>query len=284
MKITRLFHDNQYKLNERPSPQAWRRLERRLDEHRRQHKSALYRYLGAAAAVVALLAVISLLGIAVDQKSTSAAASTNRTAQLEELLLADADMDAFRSVELSRQYRDYWPNMATEGNYNKRLTSNNLNHINSNIEVSIQDFKWLEGEWRHETADAESVETWKRRSAKLIEGTATLQADGKIVFTEQMRILQSEGRLFFEIALAKGQAPVRYVLKQYFADRIIFENRALNFPQQIVLDRHSPNMYSFILQNPEPFGMNSAQINHLGRRNVINHQYIIRVMERAAAF
>ena len=56
-----LFRDNQHKLNERPSQEAWGRLESRLDQHKDRNRTSLYRILSMAAAVVGLVAFVSVI-------------------------------------------------------------------------------------------------------------------------------------------------------------------------------------------------------------------------------
>jgi len=63
-KIHDLFQRNQHKLEERPSLQAWNKLERRLDQKSRQKtkpKFSIYRVMMMAAAAVALIFFVTTI-------------------------------------------------------------------------------------------------------------------------------------------------------------------------------------------------------------------------------
>ena len=65
-KIFDLFKENQHKLNERPSLQAWNKLERRLDQKGRKEKRqkpslSIYSIIMAAAAMVGLVFFITTI-------------------------------------------------------------------------------------------------------------------------------------------------------------------------------------------------------------------------------
>lgn len=59
-----LLRERQHVLDEQPSPQAWRRLERRLDIHaRRHHRATLRRGMAMAAGIFALVVFIGLMAL-----------------------------------------------------------------------------------------------------------------------------------------------------------------------------------------------------------------------------
>lgn len=66
--IVDLFRKNQHKLNERPSPQAWKKLERRLDQKNRGGKrpsASIYRlFMMMAAAIALVFFVVTLANMA----------------------------------------------------------------------------------------------------------------------------------------------------------------------------------------------------------------------------
>lgn len=62
-RLSKLFRDNQHKLDEQPSPAVWERIETRLDKHKRQTAGRiqlLYRYAAVAAAIVLIVAMVGL--------------------------------------------------------------------------------------------------------------------------------------------------------------------------------------------------------------------------------
>ena len=50
-ELFNLFRDNQHKLDQKPSNQAWRRLESRLDAHQNRTRISFVRHLSMAAAI-----------------------------------------------------------------------------------------------------------------------------------------------------------------------------------------------------------------------------------------
>lgn len=272
--ISRLFQENQHKLNETPAPRAWRKLERRLDGHR-SSKWAIYRQLSAVAAVLLIIALFSVIASYMERSKNQ-----RMVGQIEELKPGEQDSETLRTVAFTRQFRDRLASAIEEGDFTKRLTLS-LPASESQVKVSMSDFKWLEGKWKNSSDELASTETWKRRNAQMLEGTGLVfSAKGDTVFSEQLRIYNTGTKVYFETTLASGQPPVRYALKQFFADRILFENTEVDFPQQVVLERHSPNVYSLILQNEEMMGISKNQASYLNHRNKIINQHIIRVMER----
>lgn len=126
-----LFRESKHKLDEAPSPQAWRRLEKRLDTRRATRGSSIYRIMAMAAGVLLLIGVFSLLP-ALDQKTadTDVVALNNPPSEMEDLVVdpADADQNIIKVVEFSRQYQDRMVQPIDEGSRAKKLVpSNQLN-------------------------------------------------------------------------------------------------------------------------------------------------------------
>ncbi len=130
-----LFRESKHKLDEAPSPQAWRRLEKRLDTRRATRGSSIYRIMAMAAGVLLLIGVFSLLP-ALDQKTadTDVVALNNPPSEMEDLVVdpADADQNIIKVVEFSRQYQDRMVQPIDEGSRAKKLVPSN--QLNTRIE------------------------------------------------------------------------------------------------------------------------------------------------------
>ena len=61
--ISNLFRDNEHLLDERPSRNAWAKLEEKLDQEKVRSTRRIYRYISTAAAVVAVVAMISAIAL-----------------------------------------------------------------------------------------------------------------------------------------------------------------------------------------------------------------------------
>ncbi len=126
-----LFRDNQHKLSERPSPQAWRRLERRLDAHKNRRSGSWFSsHLGMVAAIALLVVSITVISFLTNHKNEiQAAASEPVPAQLEELTASADQQEMLKVVEFSRRYQDRLAKpTVNEGQKGKKLVpSRNLN-------------------------------------------------------------------------------------------------------------------------------------------------------------
>lgn len=124
-----LFRESQHKLDEAPAPQAWRRLEKRLDTRRASRGSnSLYRIMAMAAGVLLLIGVFSLLP-ALDQSSQmeEGVALNTPPSEMEDLVVdpSNSDQHIIKVVEFSRQYKDRMVQPIEEGSSSKKLVVSN---------------------------------------------------------------------------------------------------------------------------------------------------------------
>lgn len=277
--ISRAFRDNQHKLNEAPSRPSWRRLERRLDEHRRYGKMTLSRQLGMVAALFLLGIVVALIAVLFNTKKSNSLAANYTLERLEALSESES---ASQLVEFVQKYKERLSNPIGEGDGTRRLAmaAAESRALSGRISVSLADFQWLSGNWQQEVNGQKATESWRKKNDYTLEGRGFLQMEGKPVQVDEMSILHLGSKIYFEMALQKNQKPVRYELKQFFADRIVFENKDITFPQQLIFDLQASNVYTLTLQNPELLHINDAQSGYLGQRSQIVPQRIVRVLEK----
>ena len=119
-----LFRDNQHKLNERPSHEAWGKLESRLDQHKDRNRSSIYRILSMAAAVVGLVFFVSVISLMLKPNH-------------EKMAVSEIAMDRFSTEELKvitvsnesdgqiaayhKKYDNHLSSPIMEGKANKKL-------------------------------------------------------------------------------------------------------------------------------------------------------------------
>ncbi len=121
-KITDLFQNNQHKLNERPSLQAWNRLERRLDQkerlvNRQKPTFSIYRLMMMAAAAVALVFFITTIADIAQDANSRNAMVIHENAPTESLITSKlAEEQAFRE-----QYQEVLNKTVAEGKITGRL-------------------------------------------------------------------------------------------------------------------------------------------------------------------
>lgn len=284
--IFQMLKDNQHKLNERPSPQAWRKLERRLDARRNRGRSNLYRNTSMAAAVLALIAVISLIAVLVDQKTGPDYLAINQSGpvQLEELTYTDVDMEALKVVEFTNEITNRGANI-TEGNRDQLLVPTKIlvgkKTINDASQILIQKFQWLVGEWQQINEQQISKEIWRPVDELTLEGKGMLMSEqGNLLFSERMELQQVDQNVFLSIPLLKNQPLTRYKLVKMSDYTAVFENRRIDFPQLIIIHKQAEDQFSTIYQNSEPIKMSNDQLNYLQQRNAFSSQYLRRNMEK----
>ena len=120
-----LFRERQQLLEERPSVQTWRRLERRLDLHNRRHLTVHRRALAMAAAVLVLAVFLGVMGLQLGQKQwLSLKPQAENRFYVEHLNSQDADPDAIQMLEYNRQYQTT-PILVEEGQASQKLVVKN---------------------------------------------------------------------------------------------------------------------------------------------------------------
>jgi hypothetical protein len=119
--IPELFQKSSHKLEEMPSPQTWNRLEQRLDR-RKQQRGLFYR-LGAAAAILVLVACSFLAGMYVNRAQPQPLASAEPF-QLSPLPVNQSPEEALTQVRLSRRiYRNVSPSDFLDAEGEENLAS-----------------------------------------------------------------------------------------------------------------------------------------------------------------
>jgi hypothetical protein len=129
--ISDLIRDNKHKLEERPSTRTWERLEGKLDNRRSRGNTFLYRQIAMAAAVIALVAVISLITVLSDQQNAQFAKADeafpveNWIVQDLETVYTDATTNLQLVVEFQKQLKERYANPIQEGTQAKKLLASN---------------------------------------------------------------------------------------------------------------------------------------------------------------
>ena len=123
--IETLFRESEHKLTERPSSQAWRKLERKLENRRDRHRIMPYRYMSMAAALVALIAVVWVFGSVLNKTEAPTAVEMPVNFEIEELDLVNvspSDINRRETDEYMKKFTSAAPQPAiNEGNKEKTL-------------------------------------------------------------------------------------------------------------------------------------------------------------------
>ncbi len=135
-----LFKANQHKLNESPSRQAWERLESRLDQHKDRNRVSIYRILSMAAAVIVLVAFVSVISFVFTPKAENAMAveTVSESFTTEELKVLTVSTESINQLAAyQRKYNNHPASPIQEGKANKKLIARLNVHRDEGLKTMI---------------------------------------------------------------------------------------------------------------------------------------------------
>ncbi len=129
--ITELIKENAHKLEERPSKDAWARLENRLDQHTGKRTSSIRRLFSMAASAVGLIGLGFVISFMLQNKEPHMA--TTNSAEMpapnfivEELEAPiDEEQGFYKVVEFQKTYKNRLSKPIVEGSGKKLSVSKN---------------------------------------------------------------------------------------------------------------------------------------------------------------
>lgn len=280
-----LLNEQQHKLAQPPSPRAWRRLERRLDNRRvssRHDDSFKPLAMVAAIALIAVFAFLMMVGLGQQNDRLFALNSLNDSNGLEKLSFSDTDFDthmASTELILVAQHAEQQRNGSiSEGTALQKLVPSGQN--TQKEATRIPQFDWLNGKWQSATPDNELaiLESWSASGTHKLVGTA--RKDGQLI--EKMQLEEKHGQLYFGSDFGTGHF-VEYSLKTLNQREAVFENLNAGFPEQIVLKKLGPSRLAIIYRNAEiEAGNQSERIQALQKRHMLSSQQAVRYLSRLA--
>jgi hypothetical protein len=97
----------------------------------------------------------------------------------------------------------------------------------------IRRLAWMAGCWEGQTGPVRIEEQWNKPVGGTMLGLSRNIKDGKVIFSEFMRISQDEGKIVYMARIGTKAEPTPFGLIQMSADEAVFENAAHSFPQRI---------------------------------------------------
>jgi len=118
--VSNLIKESAYKLEQKPSKDAWSRLEQRLDQQEQASKSrfSIRSIFSIAATVAGLLVVISVASFFLQKQNAPLADSSNMAKAafvVEELEVEETERGFYEVVEFQKTYHDRLSNPIAEG-------------------------------------------------------------------------------------------------------------------------------------------------------------------------
>ncbi len=100
---------------------------------------------------------------------------------------------------------------------------------------SIDDLAWLEGKWERTNAKPGTVaeEHWQRNTNGELRGIGFTKRGADTAFVERLVIKVIENEVYYSADVAHNQAPVLFKMITNDGNKVVFENKEHDFPNQI---------------------------------------------------
>lgn len=288
--INKLFQD--YKnLEVQPSAKTWRKLERKLDQHRRRGRGGIQRLMAMAAALLALIVFVLLLTM-VANKDQSILFVANETSplQLEELKLSPSDMalNAYRVVSFSHSHQDRMAAPISEGSADRKLVATSKKGEKSSSATipteqpiaKLSDFRWLIGAWQDEAKGKKSLEYWQELNDQNLHGLGIVIHKRDTIFRETILLEDNGEELVLWIQLEEKGRSYPFALSSYNNGEAVFINPNRDFPKRILLAKNGEDAFSFIYLGKEQNKPSDDLTAFLKRRNILSDRQIKRELKR----
>ncbi len=94
---------------------------------------------------------------------------------------------------------------------------------------------WLIGDWHSESDGFKTTESWRRVSQATFEGVGQTQSieSGKTVSSENNRLVEMSGDVFYIAKVKSNEYPVPFKLTACNDQLAVFENTEHDFPQKL---------------------------------------------------
>ena len=272
-----------------PTPKAWRKLERKLDNHRHRGRRNVQRLMAMAAAFLLLIVFVLVLSMVVGQMNNSHPMAYNESTpfQLEDLVTTDVDFEAYRVVSFTYHHQDRMSNI-TEGQPDRKLVPSALTNEGARQAVitkeqkvaQLSDFNWLIGQWQNRKNGKYSVESWQRLDAQNLRGVGLVIHRRDTIFRETILLEDNGEEVILWVELAEQGRSYPFTLTKYETGTAIFSNPHMTFPQEIHLDWDRKRSLSVTYINTDVSGLDKDQSEFLKQRNDVSRQEVQRILER----
>jgi hypothetical protein len=176
-KLFDLFRNNEHKLHEYPSADAWLRLEKRLEAHRRRRRIPLFRPIVMAAGMLLVIGMAFALGW-VSHSLTQAPDSG--VASLSDLPPSQGADPYAQVLSMKKQYDSVH---VEEGSGPKRF------RVNQAPTTADNAFGWLEGLWMQ----GGIYQEWTRIDAQTVRGLSFKMSGQQRTQVKEMELRQENG-------------------------------------------------------------------------------------------
>lgn len=176
-KLFDLFRNNEHKLHEYPSADAWLRLEKKLEAHRRRRRISLFRPIAMAAGVLLVIGMAFALGW-VSHSLTQTPDSG--MASLSDLPPSQGADPYAQVLSIRKQYDSV---QVEEGSGQKHFRVNQPPAVEDNA------FGWIVGQWQQ----GDVYQEWTRIDAQTFRGVSFQMSGQQRTQVKEMELRQENG-------------------------------------------------------------------------------------------
>lgn len=112
--------------------------------------------------------------------------------------------------------------------------------------TDMQKLLWIADSWVSASGETTSYEEWKVINDDLFEGGSKTIKDGKVIFSESLKIEKTADGIYYVADVAHNPAPVKFKLTGVTDTSAVFENPEHDFPQKITYLLEEGNLHAFI--------------------------------------
>ena len=115
--------------------------------------------------------------------------------------------------------------------------------------TSMDKLLWIVDNWVsvNDSPGVKSYEEWVKISDDLYEGSSRTEKDGKVTFSEKLKIENTPEGIFYVADVKHNTAPVRFKLTEVNDTLAVFENPEHDFPKKITYSLEEGNLHAWIV-------------------------------------
>jgi len=112
--------------------------------------------------------------------------------------------------------------------------------------TDMQKLLWIADSWVSASGETTSYEEWKVINDDLFEGGSKTIKEGKVIFSESLKIEKTADGIYYVADVAHNPAPVKFKLTNVTDTSAVFENPDHDFPKKITYLLEEGNLHAFI--------------------------------------
>lgn len=112
--------------------------------------------------------------------------------------------------------------------------------------TDMQKLLWIADSWVSASGETTSYEEWKVINDDLFEGGSKTIKEGKVIFSESLKIEKTADGIYYVADVAHNPAPVKFKLTSVTDTSAVFENPDHDFPKKITYLLEEGNLHAFI--------------------------------------